>query len=225
MCESGRSLDHREYPPTPPLGRIVCCVGTLGALAAFVRAAARDGRQTGGMRVTLTLSLLVVAAVATVALVRSGHAEESAMPELDVMSLEWMAGHWAHVGDDGRFDEVWLPPAAGALQAVSRQAGADGTSMVELSAIEATDAGVQLRIRHFDSRLTPWKSEADGPGTWTLVSVDGESVVFEDAARDFPRTIGYARERVVDGPDVLVARLRGEGGPPGGLTFRLVRVE
>lgn len=181
----------------------------------------------------LTTALALTAAVLSVSLI-SLHAQEApeptppeqgAAPEVEAESLGWMAGHWAQVEEGGRFDEVWLPPAGGALQAVSRQTRDGRTGMVELSAIERTKSGLQLRIRHFDARLTPWATEDGGPGVWTLSKADGESLTFRDPSNGFPTTISYRRERVEDGPDVLVAELRGTEGPPDGLTFRLVRVE
>lgn len=178
----------------------------------------------------LTTALALTAAVLAISLV-SLHAQEAPEPseepavDVEVESLSWMAGHWAQVEDGSRFDEVWLPPAAGALQAVSRQTAEGRTGMVELSAIEKTESGLQLRIRHFDGRLTPWPTEDGRPGVWTLTKAEGESLTFRDPSNGFPTTITYRRERVEDGPDVLVAELRGTEGPPDGMTFRLVRVE
>ena len=140
--------------------------------------------------------------------------------------LAWLAGSCRVASDGETFDETWLPPLGDGMVAVSRSVVGGVTKLVELSAIEATDAGIVLRIRHFGPGLTPWKKDAGGAESWPLEAVRGTEAAFTEPSRKFPRTVRYRREPGAAGkPDVLTARLEGEGGPPGGLEFRFERVE
>ena len=46
--------------------------------------------------------------------------------------------------------------------------GNGGPGMMELLSISSEPEGVFLRLRHFDAKLTPWASEAEGPITLKL---------------------------------------------------------
>lgn len=180
------------------------------------------------MRSTPWLAVAVLAAA--VALVAPSVGAQDAGPPAArppaLGDLAWLAGSWR--SDDGgeTFDETWLPPLGDAMVAVSRAVEGGKTKLVELSVIEATAAGIVLRIRHFGPALTPWKKEAGAAESWPLATVEGTEAAFTEPTRSFPRTVRYRREAGKDGkPDVLLARLEGEGGPPGGLSFRFERVE
>lgn len=133
-------------------------------------------------------------------------APEPAVEPLDLAALSWMTGSWIRTEGDEIFEETWLPPAGGTMAAVSRMRDEARTAMFELSAIAPGPDGVLvLMVRHFDAALTPWASEAGGPGRWTLSAHGARSATFTDPQRDFPRSIIYRSES----EDVLEAELRG----------------
>jgi hypothetical protein len=170
--------------------------------------------------------LLPLAAVLALSAVVLRFAKASEDPPAGLAGLAWLEGHWRSGGEDA-FDETWLPAGGGSMAAVSRLVHGGKANLYELSAIEETDAGLVLRIRHFGPGLEPWKSEAEATPTWALSKSAPNEVVFEDATRDFPRRISYRREAGSAGkPDALVARLEGsKDGKPREMEFRLTRVD
>jgi hypothetical protein len=170
----------------------------------------------------LLLAGVAVLAAAALAAPPRLRAEE-APPPTRLSDLAWLEGHWRSGGEDA-FDEVWLPADGGSMAAVSRLVHGGKANLYELSTIEESPEGLALRIRHFGPGLSPWKSEEGGTPTWRLARTGRSEAVFEDAARDFPRTIAYRRESG-DAGDVLVARLEGTAqGKPRTMEFRLDRV-
>jgi hypothetical protein len=170
------------------------------------------------------LALVVVVAAVAAASLPTGAGEPSPSA-VSISTLAWLEGHWRSEGKDA-FDEAWLPAGGGVMAAVSRMVHDGEAGMFELSTIEPSAEGLALRIRHFGPGLSPWKSEEGATPSWTLARSGEREVVFEDAARGFPRTIGYRRQAGTSGgPDVLVATLEGaEGGEKRHMEFRLLRV-
>jgi hypothetical protein len=163
------------------------------------------------------IPVLALAAAAVFATAASGGDKKSAT---QIGDLAWMEGAWRHAEGEDSFDETWTGAAGGTMAAVSREISHGKIKMYELSTIEATPEGLVLRIRHFDEGLVPWKSEADGPGSWPLVSCADKEAAFENPAKDFPRKITYRREK-----DALVAKLEGQmKDKPVQMEFRLDRV-
>jgi hypothetical protein len=132
-----------------------------------------------------------------------------------IENLAWLEGHWTSEDHGTVWDEHWIAPRGDAMFAVSREVKDGKTKTCELTSLEETTDGIVYRIRHFSRSLEPWKMDANGPLTLKLLSVKDREVVFEDAARDFPRRIVYRREG-----DALTARLEGEqGGKPQVMAF------
>lgn len=153
------------------------------------------------MRMTLYVAAAVVLAGGGAALLVAG---EEPKPK-GVAALAWLEGHWTSEDGGMAWDEHWLAPRGDAMFAVSRMVENGATKLCELTVVEETPAGLVYRIRHFSRSLEPWKMDAAGPMTMKLLSSKDREVVFEDAARDFPRRIVYRREG-----DALTARLEGE---------------
>lgn len=112
-----------------------------------------------------------------------------------VSVLDWMAGSWA--GADGRVEheEHWTAPKGGAMVGMHRTVR-DGR-MVEFEFLrieERQGALVYLSMPNGRSPATPF----------TLKSLEGQRVVFENLAHDFPHRVIYWR----DGDDL---RTRIEG--------------
>jgi hypothetical protein len=135
--------------------------------------------------------------------------------------LAWMAGTWRSEEGPMHFEEHWTAPWGGGLYAVSRGLSDGETTLVELSEITTTDAGLVLRLRHFQPGLKPWESEKDGPLEWQLEELAENRAVFVDEAQDFPKRVIYERKA-----DVLHAILEGErDGAPVRMAFELPLVK
>lgn len=92
-----------------------------------------------------------------------------------------LAGSWTTNSDDSPpMQETWMPAEGNNMTGVLRWYADDGTvRMYELMAITAEEDAVRLRIRHFDKRMNPWKSEADGPMILKLEESKNNVFVFE----------------------------------------------
>ncbi|MEO1534419.1 MAG: DUF6265 family protein [Planctomycetota bacterium] len=148
-------------------------------------------------------------------------------PTIDAADLGFLAGTWRGAAGPIIYEETWLPPRAGNLTGVFRMVtpGDDGeqtVSVVEIMTItEARDSNdLVYRLRHFNTSLVPWASEADGP-IEAIVTLGGERRVrFEptDTGSGI-RSFEYA----VEG-DVLTATVTStdETRQPVELTFRRI---
>jgi len=114
-------------------------------------------------------------------------------PELG--DLGWMSGHWVGQSGDVGMEEFWTTPEGGVMVGLHRDVFPDASSFFEFLRIVATDRGLT------------YIASPRGAGTteFTLVSLDGRSVVFENLAHDFPQRIIYRRVG-----DQLKARIEGE---------------
>jgi len=102
-----------------------------------------------------------------------------------VTALAWMAGSWA--GSDGRVEheEHWTAPKGGAMVGMHRTIRDGRMVEFEFLRIEAQQGTlVYLSMPGGRSPATPF----------TVKSLEGERVVFENAAHDFPQRVIYWKE-------------------------------
>jgi hypothetical protein len=121
-------------------------------------------------------------------------------------SLAWLAGSWAG-SDDGRdHEEHWTTPKGGAMVGMHRTVRGGRMVEFEFLRIEVRDGAlVYLSMPNGRSPATPF----------SLKTLDGERVVFENPAHDFPQRVIYWR----DG-ETLHARIEGtENGKPGSMEW------
>jgi Domain of unknown function (DUF6265) len=112
-----------------------------------------------------------------------------------VTALAWMAGSWT--GSDGRVEheEHWTAPKGGAMVGMHRTIRDGRMVEFEFLRIDAQQGTlVYLSMPGGRSPATPF----------TVKSLEGERVVFENAAHDFPQRVIYWKE----GSD-LRARIEG----------------
>lgn len=135
----------------------------------------------------LTLRTHLAAAALAMAL-WSGPAP--ATEELD--RLHWLAGHW--VSEDGAFEEHWLAPRGNTMTGSFRWVFPDGRVVLEYLVIEAGEAGVQMRFKHFNPDYSTW--EAGEPNTYRLESLaDGQALFLRSSDNDAaPLRYSYTRE-------------------------------
>ena len=101
----------------------------------------------------------------------------SAPPTLD--DLAWIAGHWqGEPPGGGQADEIWTPPAAGAMMGSFRWTRGDRVIVYEFLLIEETADGIVLRLRHFNPGSVGWE-EKDAPLNFALIEGGQQGVTFQ----------------------------------------------
>ncbi len=131
-----------------------------------------------------------------------------------VDDLAWMSGRWIRE-DKGQFlEETWTEPEGDALVGMFRWARQGKFWLYELMSIEEENGSLVFRLRHFNRGLEPWASEASGPLTYPLASLEENKVVFENPERDSPRRFVYERN-----DEQLTIKMQGES-EAGGDVFR-----
>jgi hypothetical protein len=162
---------------------------------------------------------LLVSAWAAVGRAEDEPAGKEAKPVPTLKDLAWLEGRWQEAQEGSLFTEVWGRAQGDAMVGYDHWTIGGKTRMLELMAIEQTEEGLVLRIRHFGRGLVMPKSEADGPISWPLLSLEGQKVVFEHPTRAWPKRMEYERQG-----DVLTGRLSGvEDGKPNAIPFRFER--
>ena len=95
-----------------------------------------------------------------------------------IEDLSFLAGSWRGDVFGSLVEETWLPPEEGNMTGVFRMTGDEKVNLVEIMTLTETDDGLMYRLRHFDTALVPWASEADGPIEGRAELVDEDSVRF-----------------------------------------------
>jgi hypothetical protein len=123
-----------------------------------------------------------------------------------VHQLRWLAGCWVQREGGRTVEEQWMPPRGGLMLGAGRTV--KGDSLVEFE---------QVRILERNGRLVYAAAPSgQAPAEFESIAVTDTSVVFENAAHDFPQRVLYRRA----GADSLVARVEGtRGGRVRGVDF------
>jgi hypothetical protein len=136
-----------------------------------------------------------------------------------LQDLTWLTGTWVEADGRSVLTEVWSAPQGDAMVGHDHWTVGGKTRMLELLAIEQTAQGLVLNLRHFHKGLVPWDAEKNGPLSWPLKSLEGQSVVFEHPTRAWPKRMEYHRKG-----DVLAGKLSGiENGKPNVIPFHFKR--
>ena len=124
-----------------------------------------------------------------------GGAFASGPEDASLADFGWMAGHWMGKSGDVVMEEFWTAPDGGVMVGLHRDVFRDGSSFFEFLRVVKTEQGLT------------YIASPRGTGTtdFVLVSLDGQSAVFENPEHDFPQRIIYRREG-----DQLSARIEGE---------------
>jgi hypothetical protein len=80
-------------------------------------------------------------------------------PKATVDDFRWIVGHWAGTGLGGTSEEIWMPPAGGALPGAFRQVQDGKVTFYELLAFVEREGTVVLRLKHFNPDLTGWEEK------------------------------------------------------------------
>ncbi|HUE86125.1 MAG TPA: DUF6265 family protein [Vicinamibacterales bacterium] len=141
----------------------------------------------------LLTSILLAAAPALAQ--TPGPAETAARAKATLADFSWLIGEWDGTGLGGETQEMWSPPAGGAMMGLFRQLKAGQLVFYEFLTLVERDGSVVLRLKHFHPDLTGWEEKAQVL-EFPLVSLTPTQAVFN--------AMTFAHET----PDAFSVRLR-----------------
>ncbi len=122
-----------------------------------------------------------------------------------------MAGHWTARLGRANFEELWLPPAGGAMIGLSRTIAASRMVEFEYLRIVQRPDGVYYVAQPNGRPATDFR----------LTQSQAQQAVFSNPAHDFPQVITYTRSD----PNTLRASIEGkQNGQPKKIEFQFTRV-
>jgi len=130
-------------------------------------------------RTTFSLALVLLAAT-------FGPAGANEGSHATLEDFSWLAGHWCGRLKSGPVAEIsYSQPAGGLMMAMFRLMDGEKLLVLEYMTLRETPEGLEMRVRHFDPKLTPW--EKDEAIILRLVDHDGLRSVFENPAHTRPK--------------------------------------
>lgn len=137
---------------------------------------------------------------------------EAKSPPATLASMEWLAGRWVGEGLGGVSEEIWSPPAGGAMMGTYRLLKDGKPLFYEFLLLVEEGGTLNLKLKHFNPDLTGWEEKGD--------FVDFPLVALEERAAHFD---GLTFERQPDGTLHIYLLLRGKDGAVREEAFRMRR--
>ena len=137
-----------------------------------------------------------------------GLAAQAPPEPAQLKDLAFLTGHW--VGGEGQdvSEETWVAPVGDSMMGMWRYVSSGRTRIFEILTIKAEEAGLVLRIRHFDAKLVG-REDKERPVALPLVSWGAQEVAFEGAHDSGPGKVRLSYRRT--GADRLLGILEKEG--------------
>ncbi len=104
----------------------------------------------------LTLALLVPASAIGQT---PGPADTTSRATATLADFLWLIGEWDGTGLGGETQEMWSPPAGGAMMGMFRQLKGGQLVFYEFLTLVERDGAVVLRLKHFHPNLTGWEEK------------------------------------------------------------------
>ncbi len=95
-------------------------------------------------------------------------------PKFEINDYAWLAGHWVGEGFGGVSEEIWSPPADGAMMGMFRQLNEGKLVFYEFLLLD--EAG--LRLKHFHPDLKGWETK-DEFVTFDMVEYTKNKIVLK----------------------------------------------
>jgi hypothetical protein len=89
-----------------------------------------------------------------------GSGDTSTSAKAALTDFLWLVGKWDGTGLGGETQEMWSPPAGGAMMGMFRQLKAGQLVFYEFLTLVERDESVVLRLKHFHPDLTGWEEKA-----------------------------------------------------------------
>jgi hypothetical protein len=123
-------------------------------------------------------------ALSAFALLIPSHLLAQAAPEANASTVKatlndfrWIAGHWTGTGLGGVSEELWSPPAGGAMMGSFRQLRDGRVEFYEFLTLVERNGTVFLRLKHFHPDLRGWEDK-DQSLEFPLVELTPTGAVF-----------------------------------------------
>ena len=96
-------------------------------------------------------------ALAAAALAFAAAASPAQGPSASIDSAAWLAGRWVGEGLGGTIEEVWSPAYGGQMVGHFALIRDGAPALYELMLLDEQEAGLRLRVRHFNPDFTAWE--------------------------------------------------------------------
>lgn len=162
----------------------------------------------------LALALLAVPALAQEPLTEHTltRSDTLARPPATLDDLAWLIGTWRGPGLGGMMEEVWMPPAGGAMPGLFRLVKDDEPIFYEFWAMREIEGTLVLELKHFNPDMTAWE-EKDELVRFHLVRMEEDTAYFG----------GLTYQRVDDDTLQIWLAMRGRDGTTREMDFTLRR--
>ena len=130
------------------------------------------------MRALICLALLLIAVPAFAESNTRELAVGAKSPPAKLEVIAWMAGRWTGVGLGGQTEELFSPPAGGAMIGHYRNWKGDKVEFYELEGIIEEKGSLVYRIKHFNADMKGWE-EKDQTVDFPLVAIEGNRIYFD----------------------------------------------
>ena len=141
--------------------------------------------------------------------------EGSPRPAASIADAAWLTGRWTGEGLGAVVEEVWLPPAGGAMVGAFRLVRDGAVDFYEIVTLGEDDGSLKLSLRHYSPDLTPWEGEIE-PVDFPLVRRTEDTLWFDGLTirrmgEDRMRIWVALRSREGDSSEALFEYRRQEG--------------
>ena len=130
-------------------------------------------------------------------------AEEKAEAATETSPLDhakWLAGRWVGTGMGGEVEEIWSPVSGGQMVGHFRYSREGKVVFYEILLIDMVDAGMRMRVKHFNADFTAWEDKAEWV-EFEPISASSEQLKFNGLVLDYDgeTMIATLRMRQKDG--------------------------
>ena len=98
-------------------------------------------------------------------------------PPATLKDMAWFAGAWTGTGLGGVTDELWSPPAGGAMMGMFRLVRGGQVVFYEFLTLVEREGSLALKLKHFNPDLTGWEERTDFV-TFRLLKIAPDAVFF-----------------------------------------------
>lgn len=106
--------------------------------------------------------------------------------DIKIEDLSWMVGSWECAKDGGIFEENWMPPSGGTMQAAGKLRKDNKTLFMEFISIEKGEKDWVMWISLGSASQGPQRR-----APFKLTKLSGKEATFEFPENDFPSKIVY----------------------------------
>lgn len=135
-----------------------------------------------------------------------------AQEKIPIAQAAWLAGRWTGDGMGGAVEEMWSPPADGAMAGHFQLVRDGRVVFYEIMQIAEEGAGLVFRVRHFNRDFTGWEDKTQMV-TFPFVSADATALRFR----------GLVLERTGANAMTITVTIRQRDGRTEDVPFRFVR--